>query len=265
MTKKNEQTESEQHFFDFAAEVGLTKHLGGLEATDELIELCQIDEGSHVLDVGCGAGQTSCYIAKRYGCRVVGVDISERMIERSRERAEREGIADRVEFKVADAQDLPFEDDLFDAVITESVTAFPEDKQRAVKEYARVTKLGGYVGLNESTWLKVPPPPEMVAWASQDLGAHVKPLTSDDWAGLLEGAGLTVKAVNVREVIVRKEAKELVRRYGYGGMFRSFYRGLVMYARNPAYRKFVKEVRKEGVAPDNLKEYFGYGLYVGKK
>jgi arsenite methyltransferase len=265
MTKKNEQTENEQHFFDFAAEVGLTKHLGGLKATDELIGLCQIDEGSHVLDVGCGAGQTPCYIAKRYGCSVVGVDISKRMIERSRERAERQGLEDRVEFRVADAQDLPFEDDFFDAVITESVTAFPEDKQRAVREYARVTRPGGYVGLNESTWLKVPPPPEMVAWASQDLGAHVKPQTSDDWAGLLEEAGLTVEVVDVREVIVREETKGLVSRYGYGGMFRSAYRGLAMYARNPAYRKFVKDVRKGGIAPDNLREYFGYGLYVGKK
>ena len=63
---------------------------------------------------------------------------------------------------MADAQDLPFEDDLFDAVTTESVTAFPADKQKAVGEYTRVTKPGGYVGLNESTWPKVPPAPEMV-------------------------------------------------------------------------------------------------------
>jgi len=265
MTQKSERKESEQHFFDFAAEMGLTKHLGGLKATDELIELCQIGENSYVLDVGCGAGQTPCYIAKRYGCRVVGVDISERMIERSRERADSEGVADRVEFRVADAQDLPFEDDIFDAVITESVTAFPEDKKQAVKEYARVTKPGGHVGLNESTWIKVPPPPEMVAWVSQDLGAQVKLLTSEEWAGLLQGAGLTVQTVDVREVGVREEVKGLVNRYGYGGMLRSAYRGLTMYARNPAYRKFVKEVRKGGVAPDNLQEYFGYGMYVGKK
>ena len=265
MTQKSEQKESEQHFFDFAAEVGLTKHLGGLNATEELLELCHVGEGSYVLDVGCGAGQTPCYIAKTYGCRVMGVDISERMVERSRERAESEGVADRVEFRTADAQDLPFEDDIFDAVITESVTAFPEDKQKAVKEYARVTKPGGYVGLNESTWLKVPPPPEMIAWVSQDLGAHVKPLTPEGWVGLLDGAGLTVQTADVREVKVREEAKGLVRRYGYGGMLRSLYRGLAMYASNPAYRKFLKKVRKEGVTPDNLQEYFGYGLYVGKK
>ena len=181
--------ENKTTIFDFQAEVGLTKQLGGRKATDELIELCHIDKGSYVLDVGCGAGVTPSFIAKRYGCRVVGVDISEGMIERSKERSKREGVADRVEFRVADAQDLPFEDDLFDAVITESVTAFPEDKQGAVNEYVRVTKPGGYVGLNESTWLKVPPPPELVAWASQDLGANVKPLTSGDWVGLLERAG----------------------------------------------------------------------------
>jgi len=265
MTQKNEQTESEQHFFDFAAEAGFTKHLGGLKATDELIELCQIGEGSYILDVGCGAGQTPCYIAKKYNCRVMGVDISERMIERSNERVESEGVADRVEFRVADAQDLPFEDDLFDAVITESVTVFPEDKQKAVKEYARVTKPGGYVGLNESTWLKVPPPPEMIAWVAQDLGAHVMPQTPEEWTGLLQGARLTVQTVDVREIVVREEAKGLVSRYGYGGMIRSLYKILVMYIRNPAYRKFVKKVRKEGVKPDNLQEYFGYGLYVGKK
>ena len=162
--------ESSEQFFDFAAEVGLTKHIGGVKATEEMVELCHIGEGSYVLDVGCGAGVTPSFIAKKYGCKVVGVDISEGMIQKSQERAKREGVADRVEFRVADAQDLPFEDDLFDAVITESVTAFPEDKQKAVDEYARVTKPGGYVGLNESTWLKVPPPPEMVAWASPGCG-----------------------------------------------------------------------------------------------
>lgn len=97
------------------------------------------------------------------------------MVERSKERAKRERVAGRVKFKVGDAQELPFEDNFFDVVITESVTAFPQDKQKAVNEYARVTKPGEYIGLNESTWLKVPPPPELIAWASQDLGANIGP------------------------------------------------------------------------------------------
>ncbi|NIN68805.1 MAG: methyltransferase domain-containing protein [Anaerolineae bacterium] len=252
-------------FFDFAAEVGLTKHIGGVEATEALIELCHIGKGKYVLDVGCGAGVTPCFIASKYGCRVVGVDILERMVERSRERAKREGVADRVEFRVADAQDLPFEDGLFDAVLTESVTSFPEDKQKAVNEYVRVTKPGGYVGLNESVWRKVPPPPEVVAWVSQDVGGTAQPLTSDAWAGLLEAAGLREITVKTYEINVKDEARGILRRYGLGGMLRVWWKTLLLYLRSPAYRRFVKGVREAGLTPDNLQEYFGYGLFVGQK
>ena len=257
--------ENEPTFFDFAAEVGLTKHIGGVEATEALMELCHIGQGKYVLDVGCGAGVTPCLIAKRYDCRVVGVDINERMVERSRERAERENVADRVEFRVADAQDLPFEDALFDAVITESVTSFPEDKQKAVNEYVRVTKPGGYVGLNESVWLKVPPPPEVVAWAAQDVGYNVQPLTSEAWAALLKAAGLKEITTKIYEINTRDEARGILQRYGRGGMLRVWWRILLLYARSPAYRRFVKGVRQSGVIPENLQEYFGYGLFVGQK
>jgi ubiquinone/menaquinone biosynthesis C-methylase UbiE len=256
---------NQQTFFDFAAEVGITKHIGSLEATEALIELCHIGKGKYTLDVGCGVGVTPCSIARRYGCRVVGVDILEAMVERSKERAQRERVMDRTEFRVADAQDLPFEDDLFDAVITESVTAFPEDKQKAVNEYVRVTKPGGYVGLSESTWLKVPPPPELIAWASQDLGANIKPLTSNEWAGLLASAGLGEIVAKTYAINVRNEGKGMLRRYGWGGMLRIFYRVLSLYATSPAYRKFVKEIRENEITPANLDEYFGYGLYVGQK
>lgn len=252
-------------FFDFAADVGLTKHIGGVAATEALVGLCHIDQGSYVLDVGCGAGATACFLAKRVGCRVAGVDILEEMVKRSRERAAREKVADRTEFRVADAQDLPFEDGLFDAVITESVTAFPEDKQRAVNEYARVTKAGGYIGLNETAWLKTPPPAEVVAWAEQDVGASVKPLTPDAWAGLLEAAGLTEIVAKTYAIDVQDEAKGIVRRYGLGGMLRVLGRALRLYARSPAYRKFVKGVGQQGIVPDNLAAYFGYGLFVGRK
>ena len=254
----------EPTFFDFAAEVGLTKHIGGVEATEALVELCHIGEGKYVLDVGCGVGVTPCFIAKTYGSRVVAVDISERMVERSRERAEREKVADRIEFRVADAQDLPFEAALFDAVFTESVTSLPEDKQKAVNEYARVTKPGGYVGLNESTWLKMPPP-EVLAWVSQDLGTTAEPQTSDAWAALLEAAGLREVTVRTYEISTKDEARGILQRYGLGGMLRVWWRTLLLYARSPAYRRFVKEVRRGGVLPENLEEYFGYGLFVGQK
>jgi ubiquinone/menaquinone biosynthesis C-methylase UbiE len=252
-------------FFEFAAEVGLTKHIGGIRATDALAALCHISEVSYVLDVGCGVGVTPCYLAGRYGCRVVGVDILPRMVDKSRERAKKLGLEDKAEFRVADAQDLPFEDNLFDAVITESVTSFPADKRRAVQEYARVIKPGGYVGLNESTWLKYPPTPEMIDWVSQDIGATVEPLQSNQWLDLLKAAGLTEIIEKVHEINVRDESRGILQRYGCGGIFGIYGRILLLYLKNPAYRKFLGEVNKVGMVPKNLDEYFGYGLYVGRK
>jgi hypothetical protein len=77
-TKKNSQAGAK--FFDMQANVGITKHNGGFEATKELLSLCHIEAAQDVLDVGCGIGVGPAYIAKSYPCRVVGVDISEKMI-----------------------------------------------------------------------------------------------------------------------------------------------------------------------------------------
>jgi arsenite methyltransferase len=248
--------------FDWQAEMGLTKQLGGLKTTEELVELCHIDQGKYVLDVGCGVGVTPCYLAQRYGCRVVGVDIRERMIDRSNERAKREGVEDRVEFRAADAQDLPFEDDLFDAVICESVLAIVPDKQKAANEFVGVTKPGGYVGLNESTWIKTPPPAELVAWVGQDLSGNAQLLSADGWRELLEGVGLSDVVARAYELDIRGETANIIKRYGLGEMLRVWARALSMSIRNPAYRAMIGAA---GSAPRNLAEYYGYGVYVGRK
>ena len=255
----------EKHFFEFAAETGLTKHFGSNDATDQLVTLCQIDADSCVLDVGCGVGATPCYLAETVGCRVVGVDILPKMVERSKERAEKLGLTGRLNFRVADAQDLPFEDERFDAVITESVTSFPEDKQQAVNEYARVLKPGGCVGLNESTWLKVPPPPELVAWVRQDVGAAVMPQTAAGWQNLLVTAGLQDIHTTILEVDVKDEGRGILQRYGLGGMLTMIARAFRLYLRNPHYRQFVKEVNQGGIIPEGFRDTFGYGIYVGRK
>jgi SAM-dependent methyltransferase len=167
---------------------------------------------------------------------------------------------------VADAQDLPFEDEVFDAVMTESVTAFPPDKEKAVSEYARVTKPGGYIGLSETTWLKTPPSPEVRTWLDQDLSKNAEPLTQGQWQGLLEGAGLERIAARLHAIDVRSEAKGTLQRYGCAGMIRILARMLVLYLRDPAYRAFIKEMsRGSQPVPGNLNEYLGYGLYVGRK
>jgi len=255
-------SELESPYFELQASWGMTKHMGGLKATRELVELCHINKGKYVLVVGCGVGITPCYLAKRYGCRVVGVDFSERMVDRSNERAKREGVEDRVEFRVADAQNLPFEDALFDAVISESVNAFIENGQGAASEYARVTKPGGYVGFNECTWIKAPPP-ALVEYFSRVISAEFLP--SGGWKELLEGSGLKETVARIYKTSVLSQWIYEIRQMNFLDYLKAWYRLLFLFIKSPACRRFVKETMTIPRSIFSIFKYFGYGIYVGRK
>jgi len=257
-------SELESPYFELQASWGMTKHMGGLKATRELIELCHLNKGNkYVLVVGCGVGITPCYLAKRYGCRVVGVDLSERMVDRSNERAKREGVEHRVEFRVADAQNLPFEDALFDAVICESVNAFIENKQRAVSEYVRVITSGGYVGLNECTWIK-PPPPGLAEYLSRIMGAEF-PLYNNGWKELLAGSGLGETVARIYKTNALSQWLNEVRQFEFLDFLRAWYRFLFLFIKSSACRRFAKEALTMPKSIFGLFKYFGYGIYVGRK
>jgi len=255
--------ELQASYFELQAYWGTTKHMGGLKATRELAELCHMNKGKYILVVGCGVGITPCYLAKRCGCRVVGVDISGRMIDRSNERAKREGVEDRVEFRIADAQNLPFEDALFDAVICESVNAFIEDKQRAASEYVRVIKPGGYVGLNECTWIKAPPP-ELAEYLSRTMGAEF-PTCDNGWKELLEGSGLRETVARIYKTNALGQWINEVRQLEFLDFLRAWYRFLSLFIKSSACRRFAKEVLTMPKSIFGLFKYFGYGIYVGRK
>lgn len=247
-------------YFELQAYVGTTKHMGGFETTKALIELCHIGKDTYLLEIGCGVGATACYLAKKYGCRAVGVDLRESMIARSNERAQKEGVADHVEFRVADAQSLPFEDARFDVVIGESVLTFIKDKQRVVSECARVTKPSGYVGLNEELWIETPPAP-MVEDVRRIWDIKPDIPTLEGWMGLLKGAGLRDIVVRTYKFSARRESTQ-IQRYRFQDMWRMFYRTLFLYIKSSAFRRYMKD-RK--YLPKNLFEYLGYALFVGRK
>lgn len=82
------------------------------------------------LDVGCGAGLTACEIAKSYGLYVMGIDISEIMIVKAKKKAKRQNVEDKVEFRVADAYQLPFDDASFDVAIESVLTPARAERRR---------------------------------------------------------------------------------------------------------------------------------------
>jgi ubiquinone/menaquinone biosynthesis C-methylase UbiE len=250
-------------YFEIQSELGISKHMGGRKATDELIALCRLQPGQSVLEVGCGVGRTTCYLAGERRLRVTAVDISPGMVERSRERAQQHGLAARVEFRVADAQHLPFEDARFDAVIDESVTAFVEDKQAALGEYVRVARPGGYVGLNEVTWVQAPPP-KLVRYAALIM-AGADFLTAAGWRALLEGAGLTELAGSQHRFDARSQYVEEMRQLDLRESVSAWYRFLTQSAKTPAYRKYTKEVMSAPGQIFKFVNHIGYGIYVGRK
>jgi arsenite methyltransferase len=256
-------SELEKSYFELQAYWGMTKHMGGLKATQKLAELCYINQDKYVLVVGCGVGVTPCYLAKTYGCRVVGVDLSAKMVDRSKERAKGEGVENKVEFRMADAQNLPFEDATFDAVICESVNAFIDKKPRALSEYVRVIKPGGYVGINEVTWLKAPPQ-ELVAYLYRIMGAEF--LTCNNgWKELLEGSGLRETMALVYKTNAISQWVNEAKQFEFSDFIRAWCRYFYMFMKSPACRRFTKEALTFPRSIFSLFKYFGYGLYVGRK
>ncbi len=219
-------------YYDFMSYLGVPFYqIGGLTSTEKLGRLCQIDEDKKVLVIGCGTGFNACYIVRKFGCRLVGVDIAEEAIKKAKERAESENLRDRVEFRVGDAYALPFEAGTFDAVITQFVSQFL-DMEKALKEFVRVLKTGGCVGINEIFKDKDMPPKaaEKILEAEQILGDITQlPFTihtSEDWKERLEKAGL--KGVEIhenREAMSLKESPQLIKEIGgFGKFFKSMVR-----------------------------------------
>jgi ubiquinone/menaquinone biosynthesis C-methylase UbiE len=121
------------------------------------------------------------------------------MVANARERAQKKGISEKTEFIQADAQHLPFEGGSFDIVLCESVNTFIPDRVKAVSEYKRLVKPGGYVCFNEPVLLKTPSPAvvELIA----DMVGHAI-LPTSVWEDLLHEVGLA-------DIIVKTYASKM--------------------------------------------------------
>lgn len=168
--------------------LGDSFHPGGLRLTQRLGEALRLTEEDVVLDIACGTGASACGLVKKFGCRVVGVDLSAANLERARHRAEHEGVAARTEFRLSDAERLAANDGEFSAVVSEcSFCLFP-GKPRAAREMFRVLRAGGRVGITDMAVDRARLPEELLG-----LMAHVACLadarTVEEYRGILGAAG----------------------------------------------------------------------------
>ena len=104
-----------------------------------------IETGSHILDLGCGNGNTSIWLAQQWGCQVTGIDLSGVRIDNARAdlSGRPESIRERVRFEKCSATDLPFEDGSFSHVWSQATIYHVPDKATTLKEAYRTLKPGG--------------------------------------------------------------------------------------------------------------------------
>ena len=112
-----------------------------------LVEALDPQPGERVLDVGCGAGNVA-ELAAGAGARVTGIDLSPRLVEVAKARAEAGGFD--IEYRVGDAESLDVEDGSFDKVVSSVAMIFAPDHEAAARELARVTRPGGRLAV--SAW-----------------------------------------------------------------------------------------------------------------
>jgi ubiquinone/menaquinone biosynthesis C-methylase UbiE len=166
-------------------------HARGLEATKELATLAGIDGTSRVLDVGSGIGGPARYLAESLGCRVVGVDLTAEYCRVAEALTARVGLADKVEFRTANALDLPFGDGEFDVAWTQHVAMNIADRSRLYREMARVLKPGGKLAFYDAVAMPGAEPLFPVPWARDPSTSFL--IDAEATRAVLEKSGFTVR------------------------------------------------------------------------
>jgi ubiquinone/menaquinone biosynthesis C-methylase UbiE len=157
-------------------------------------EIAQLREGQTVLDLGSGAGNDA-FVARRIvgeSGTVIGVDMTEGMIERARKNAEKLGYAN-VEFRLGEIENLPVEASSTDVVISNCVLNLVPDKQKAFAEIARVLKPGGHFSISDIV-LEGQLPERVKQLAEAYAGCVAGALQKPDYLRLIEAQNF----VNVR-------------------------------------------------------------------
>ncbi len=170
--------------------LGDTFHPGGVALTERLGRVLGLAPGVRVLDVAAGKGTSALFLARTFGCAVVGVDYADASVCEATASAEVAGLAHLVRFEQGDAERLDFPDGAFDAAICECAFCTFPDKRAAAQELARVLRPGGVLGLSDLTRAGAVPAElqGLLAWIA--CIADALPLA--EYVRILADAGLTI-------------------------------------------------------------------------
>jgi arsenite methyltransferase len=187
--------------------LGDSFHPGGTSLTDRLAQLTQLNDRCRVLDVAAGRGASSFHLAESFGCEVVGIDLSEDNVRQATEEALVRRVADRVRFRAADAERLPFEAGSFDAVFCECAFCTFPNKQDAAGEFRRVLRPQGRLGLSDVTKAAGPLPEleGLLSWVSCIGDAQ----SVESYVEILRRASFTIIRIEDRSDALRELVQQI--------------------------------------------------------
>jgi arsenite methyltransferase len=166
--------------------------------------LAGLKPGEVVLDLGSGAGFDCLLAVRKVGPagRVIGVDMTDAMLEKARVNAQKAGFGN-VEFRKGEIEALPVEDDSVDIVMSNCVLNLVPDKDRAFREIHRVLKPGGRLAVSDMAWA-VEPEPSVRHDLEALVGCIGGALVLDDYVARLKRAGFQTVEVEEHAEAARK-------------------------------------------------------------
>lgn len=122
---------------------GNTIRPGGFRLTDKAVEICSFNKRAKVLDIGCGIGTTAAYLNKKYDFDSSGIDPSEKLLK------EAEKLHSNIEILSGSGEQIPFQNNIFDAAFCECTMSLMDDKKKVIKEVDRILKDNGYLVISD--------------------------------------------------------------------------------------------------------------------
>ena len=167
-------------------------HGRGIDATEDLAQDLEVSPTNHILDVGSGIGGPARYLARRFGCRVSGIDLTAEFCNVARHLTAQLGLTERIAFEQGDALAMPFADAAFDGAYTMNVSMNIADKRAFFAEIHRVLKPSAWFRLSEIAQGPGGAPDYPTPWARTASSSFLA--TPAETYANLEASGFTIES-----------------------------------------------------------------------